>query len=65
MTLTSCFEARNEEREARSKKSDGAMDAAVYVMMMSSSEWEGTADGCNIDLSRLEARAETRMWKPP
>ena len=45
MTLTSCFEARNEEREARSKKSDGAMDAAVYVMMMSSSEWEGTAEG--------------------
>ena len=65
MTLTLRFEAKNEEREARSEKSDGAMEAAVYVMMTSPGEREGTAGGSNMDLSRLEARAEMRTWKSP
>ena len=60
MTLTAPLKARNGEREARSEKNNGAMEAAVYVMMMTSGEWKGTAGGFYVDLSHLEARAATR-----
>ena len=47
MMLTARLKARNEERDVRSEKNDGAMEAAVHVMMMTTGEWKVTAGGSN------------------
>ena len=54
MMLTARLKARNEEREARSEKNDGAMEAIVHVMLMTTGEWKGTAGGSNVDFHSLK-----------